>query len=110
MKKNRKKKRQKKKKKKKKKKRKNIIIIYFINDKKEETNERSVMSWSERADKKDKRKQPRCVKRVGTAVCTARTKNVQIHYPVVLLDTKYVRDSFDLSHRYHNTCIRITQQ
>ena len=59
----------------KKKKRKNIIIIYFINDKEEEKNERSVMRWSERADKKDERKQPKCVKRVGTVICTARTKN-----------------------------------
>ena len=51
------------------------------------------MRWSERADKKDKRKQSKCVKRVGTAICTARSKNGQIHYPVVLLDTKYIYDS-----------------
>ena len=72
--------------------------------------ERNVMRWSERADKQDKRKQSKCVKRVGTAICTVRTKSGQIHYPVVLLDTKYVCDSFDLSHRYHDTCIYITQQ
>ena len=48
---------------------KNIIIIYFITDKKEK-NERSVMSWSERADKNGKRKQPKCIRRVGTAICT----------------------------------------
>ena len=49
--------------------------------------------------------------RVGNAICAARTKNGQIHYnPVVLLDTKYIYDSFDLSQRYHNTCIRITQE
>ena len=62
----------------KKKQKKNIIIIYFITDKKEKI-ERSVMSWSERADKNGKRKQPKCIRRVGTAICTARTKTGQIH-------------------------------
>ena len=65
-------------------KKKNIIIIYFINDK-EEKNERSGMRWSERAEKKDKRKETKCVKSVGTAICAARTKNGQIHYNPVRL-------------------------
>ena len=60
------------------KKKKTTLIIYFINDKEENT-EGSVMMWSERADKNDKRKQPKCVRRVGTAICTVRTKNGQIH-------------------------------
>ena len=37
-----------------KKRKKNIKIVHFINDKEEEKNERSVVRWSERADKKTK--------------------------------------------------------
>ena len=41
--------------------------------------EKSVTRRSEMANKNDKRKQPKCVRRVGTAICTVRTKNGQIH-------------------------------
>ena len=93
-------------------KKKNIIIVYLM------IRRKKLKKWhveERKSRKKDKRRETKCVRIVGTAFCAERTKkNGQIHYnPVIILLSCCILNVFIIPLAYLTGiiihCIRITQ-